>query len=118
MNLLIWFVLLLAIHYRFGTACSPNKVEIHNRLGPGIVLNFHCRCKNPKCDLGNQQLEYNKSYLNKKKEKSPINFEREEIDCLLRYDKYYHDVVEKDGIYFKTRHDEPWRFRFHWNVGK
>ncbi|KAH0891096.1 hypothetical protein HID58_053525 [Brassica napus] len=55
MNLLICFVLILATYYRFGTACSPNSVEIHNQLGPDIILHFHCRCKNPKCDVGNQQ---------------------------------------------------------------
>ncbi|CAF2126848.1 hypothetical protein BRARA_C03274 [Brassica rapa] len=136
MNLLICFVLILSTYYRFGTACSPNSVEIHNQLGPDIILHFHCRCKNPKCDVGNQQLKFKDSYVNKKKEGSLINFERQEINCLLRYDKYYLDVrvfrqaafrrcgilrswlAEKDGIYFKTRPNETWRFRYHWNVGK
>ncbi|KAF8097525.1 hypothetical protein N665_0286s0034 [Sinapis alba] len=132
MNLLLWFVFFFA-----GTAYSGwNYVEIHNQLGPGIILHYHIRVNRPKQDEGNQKLKFNTSHIFKRKDLDLITLKRSEIHCMLRYDKYYHDVqiyrqaafkrsgilrsweARKDGIYFKTRHNRPWEFKFHWNVGK
>ncbi|KAF8100908.1 hypothetical protein N665_0214s0067 [Sinapis alba] len=101
MNLLICFVLVLV-----GTTYSRNHVEIHNQLGPGIVLYYQCRETNLESVDEKEQLQFNKSRI-------------------FDYDKYYHDVrvyreatfrrsgilrsweARKDGIYFKTRQNRP-----------
>ncbi|WZZ84485.1 hypothetical protein YC2023_113064 [Brassica napus] len=134
MNLCIYFVLVLAVFA--GTAYTWNDVEIRNQIGPNIVLHMKCHMTNPTNDLGSKDLQFNTSHTFEFRDVDTINWKKEETQCLLRYGRYYHDVqvyresfltrsgilhsweARRDGIYFKTRHDRPWEFKFHWIVGK
>ncbi|CAH8392804.1 unnamed protein product [Eruca vesicaria subsp. sativa] len=58
MKHLILFILVTTC-LRLYEACEKNRVILHNELGPGRVLTFHCASNND--DLGIQTLAFNAS---------------------------------------------------------
>ncbi|CAF2035261.1 unnamed protein product [Brassica napus] len=131
MNLLICFVLALA-----GTAYSRINVEMRIKSLLKLFSIMKCHMTNPTSDLGSREVPFNQSRTFTFQDVDPINWEKEEMMCLLRYDRYYHDVqvyreatfsrsgilrsweARKDGIYFKTRRNRQWEFKYYWYVGK
>ncbi|CAH8358126.1 unnamed protein product [Eruca vesicaria subsp. sativa] len=134
MNLLISFMLVFATYYRFGTACKINRIELHNQLGPGIVLHYYCRDKTRKYPFETQELKFNTTRVLEFKD-AAVTYTKTTTDCYFKYGKYYHDFLayreatlgrcgqlrsytaRKDGIYFTRRYEKPGEFKFHWNVG-
>ncbi|KAL0719926.1 hypothetical protein Bca4012_069250 [Brassica carinata] len=140
MNLLISFMLVFATYHRFGTACKLNRVEVHNQLGPGIIL--HCECRDfrdePRFTLGSNDLKFNTSYdLEFKDDTLSFGKGKRTVHCHLKYERYYCNFrayreasfgrcgalrsyeARKDGIYFRRSYAKPHdEFKFHWVVGK
>lgn len=139
MNFLISFMLVFATYYRFGTACKDNRVEIHNQLGPGIVLRHEC-VVNEKPDATAAEknvLKFNTSYVMEFKDARLSYFSaKKEMHCHFKYDRYHCDFrayreatirrcgglrsyeARKDGIYFRRSYAKPHdEFKFHWILG-
>lgn len=135
MNHFTYFGLVFAMYYRFGTACKSNIIEITNRLGPGILLQYHCTkpSSGNDHDDGNKELSFNKTHTIKFREVLLVNFRRIQYRCKLRYGKYSHDLevyrsaatrrcgqrrlwtAKKDGIYFRRGYNKPSEFERNWN---
>ncbi|EOA19028.1 hypothetical protein CARUB_v10007681mg [Capsella rubella] len=57
MNNLLFLVLVLIKYFVVNQACKQNNVVILNELGPGRVLEYHCRSKDD--DLGVKKMNFN-----------------------------------------------------------
>ncbi|CAF1921556.1 hypothetical protein HID58_095565 [Brassica napus] len=57
MNYFVLFILVTSTYFGLNEACKKNQVEIHNQLGPGKVLQFHCRSGDD--DIGVKTLNFN-----------------------------------------------------------
>ncbi|KAF8088041.1 hypothetical protein N665_0557s0041 [Sinapis alba] len=133
MKHLIIFIL-VTTYFRPHEACVKNRVLLHNELGPGRLLEFHCYSLYN--DLGVKNLTFNATpYV--------IEFHDDVIvltiwDCLLRQganlEYFYkvevykagHRIIPKcgqirvwtaklDGIYFSRDLDTPPVLALHWN---
>ncbi|CAH8392808.1 unnamed protein product [Eruca vesicaria subsp. sativa] len=59
MKHLILFIL-VTTYFRLHEACENNRVELHNELGPGRTLEFHCSSVHDlRDDLGVKNLNFN-----------------------------------------------------------
>ncbi|ESQ31671.1 hypothetical protein EUTSA_v10005113mg [Eutrema salsugineum] len=133
---LILFILVAGSYFELNEACKENHVVIHNELGPGKILQLHCRSKDD--DLGIQTFNY-------KAAPSIIRFHDEVINltewnCIFRHGpkmEYSVDIevykagprvvprcgqlrvwtARTDGIYFKRKLQDPLRFEVRWNKG-
>ncbi|KAG7543184.1 Plant self-incompatibility S1 [Arabidopsis thaliana x Arabidopsis arenosa] len=56
MNRFLFFISFIAIYSRVNEACEKNEIVIINDLGPGRILQYHCRY--PKKDFGVQYLNF------------------------------------------------------------
>ncbi|ESQ31672.1 hypothetical protein EUTSA_v10005700mg [Eutrema salsugineum] len=134
MNHLILFILLVASYFEPNEACKENHVVIHNELGPGKILQLHCKSEDD--DLGIQKFNY-------KAPPSIIRFHDSAVKlttwrCVFRHGpqmKSFNDVqvyragrrlvprcgqlrvwtARPDGIYFKRKLQEPLKLKFFWN---
>ena len=133
MKHLVLFIL-VTTYFRLHEACEMNRVLLHNELGPGRLLEFHCYSVNN--DLGVKNLNFNATpYV--------IEFHDDAIlittwDCLLRQganlEYFYkveayragHRIIPKcgqrrvwtaklDGIYFSRDLDTPPVLALRWN---
>ena len=133
MKHLILFIL-VTTYFRLHEACEKNRVLLHNELGPGRILEFHCYSVNN--DLGVKNLNFNATpYV--------IEFHDDVIlittwDCLLRQGanmeysykvevyRAGHRIIPKcgqirvwtaklDGIYFSRDLDTPPVLALRWN---
>ncbi|CAN6970393.1 unnamed protein product [Brassica rapa subsp. trilocularis] len=133
MKHLILFIL-VTTYFRLHEACEKNRVLLHNELGPGRILEFHCYSLHD--DLGVKNLNFNAPpYV--------IEFHDDVIIrtawiCLLRQgaNKEYSYKVEVyragynfipkcgqirvwtaklDGIYFSRNLDTPPVLALRWN---
>ncbi|KAF3569357.1 hypothetical protein DY000_02011506 [Brassica cretica] len=57
MNYLILFILVTVTYFRPQEACVKNRVVIHNELGPGRILEYHCYSNRD--DLGIKNMAFN-----------------------------------------------------------
>ena len=134
MKHLILFILVTVTYFRSQEACVKNRVVIHNELGPGRNLEYHCYSN--KDDLGIKNMAFNATpYV--------IEFHDDVIlittwDCLLRQGanmeysykvevyRAGHRIIPKcgqirvwtaklDGIYFSRDLDTPPVLALRWN---
>ncbi|KAL0718339.1 hypothetical protein Bca4012_067661 [Brassica carinata] len=134
MKRLVLFIL-FTTYFRLHEACEKNRVVLHNELGPGRLLTFHCVSN--KDDLGVKNLTFNAiPYV--------IEFHDDILfltiwECLLQQGanmEYFSKVevyksgiipecgqirvwtAKLDGIYFSRNLDTPPVLALHWNAYK
>ncbi|KAF2562636.1 hypothetical protein F2Q70_00018876 [Brassica cretica] len=136
MNYFVLFILVTSTYFGINEACKKNQVEIHNQLGPGKVLQFHCRSGDD--DIGVKTLNFNAvPYIIRFHDEIP-NLTK--WDCILRQGpkmEYSYDVqvykagprliprcgqlrvwtAKIDGIYFTRKLSLPSGFALSWNKG-
>ncbi|CAH8392803.1 unnamed protein product [Eruca vesicaria subsp. sativa] len=56
MKYLVLFIL-VTTYFRLHEACENNRIELHNELGPGRILELHCHSLED--DLGVKNLNFN-----------------------------------------------------------
>ncbi|CAH8392807.1 unnamed protein product [Eruca vesicaria subsp. sativa] len=134
MKLLTLF-LLVTTYFRLHETCEYNRVVLHNELGPGRLLEFHCSSMYD--DLGVRNLTFNATPF-------VIKFHDDLYyitywNCLLRQGvdmEYFYNVevykaawlfrcgqirvwtAKLDGIYFSRSLDTPPVLALHWNSYK
>ncbi|KAL0856426.1 hypothetical protein Bca101_061579 [Brassica carinata] len=133
MKYLVLF-LLVTTYFRLLQACEKNRVLLHNELGPGRVLEFHCYSVDN--DLGVKNLNFNAPpYVIEFHNNVMI---RTTWDCLLKQGankEYFYKIeaykagynfipkcgqirvwtAKLDGIYFSRNLDTPPVLALRWN---
>lgn len=134
MNHLVFFLFVTTTYFGFNEACKENHVVIQNELGPGRVLEYHCRSKDD--DLQVHSLDFKGTPYTIKFHDEIPNLTR--WACIFRQGprkEYSFDievykagarliprcgqlrvwVAKLDGIYFSNKYNiPPWRV-LSWN---